>query len=283
MTVRAVQRALRILSFVAQSVMPIGLSEISRLAKLDKATTLRLLATLEAEGFVKRNEDGRHYVLGARVIQLFNAWHGDIRQLARPHLERLSRATGETVGLIEARGTEGIRVEAIPGKHELGMSAAIGRSSPMYSGAGGKAILAHMPQAEVERIIEVTALRPVTPDTMTDREMLMRTLDQVRKQGFAYSIGENVVGASSVAAPVFDAGGYPIAAITVSGPQIRLKKARLAQIAPLVRDAAAALSRDLGVSSDDKGDSPNWLNGPLVSDQKSSSRSLSGRLAKERL
>lgn len=248
MTVRAVERALLILSIVARSMRPIGLSEISRAADLDKATVLRLLTTLEVDGFVSRNQDGRSYTLGARFIQLLGAWHVDIRRMARLHMERLSRVTGETVGLIEARGTEAVRVEGIASSHELGMSASVGRSAPMYAGAGGKSIMAHLPKAEIDRIVEVTELRPVTPDTITVRETLMEELEQVRRQGFAHSIGENVVGAASVAAPVFNAGGYPVAAITVSGPQIRLKRARLLQIAPLVREAAMALSQELGYS-----------------------------------
>lgn len=98
--VRSVDRAIKILVLVAQADEPIGLSEISRITQIDKATALRLLSTLEASSLVQRDLTTRRYGPGNNIWRLASYWRNDLRAAGRPHLEALRRATEETVSLV---------------------------------------------------------------------------------------------------------------------------------------------------------------------------------------
>ena len=245
-TVRSVERALSILFVVARNNQPLGLSEIGRNVGLDKATSLRLLNTLEAAGLVQQDSATKRYFLGPRAGELFTPWRNDLRTLARSHLERLLHLTHETVCVAVPRGLDRVIIEALPAPHELRIEPTIGSRMPVHVGATGKAIMAFMPKEEIERIIELSGLKPVTSASITDRATFLSDLAKVRRQGYAWAVGEGVEGASAVAAPIFDREGSVVGAIVVRGPDIRMPKARLTQFAPLVTNAAERLSRDLG-------------------------------------
>lgn len=245
-TVRSVERAISILFAVADSDAPLGLSELSRVVGLDKATSLRLIATLEHMGLIRQEDRTRRYILGTGVNRLIDALHADVRQLCRPHLERLVRATGETVCLSMRRGLERFVAEAVHAEYELCIAPAIGTASPIYTGAPGKCFLAYMSEADVEEVIQATGLKPLTKATITDPERLKRQLKLVRRQGYAISQGETLVGGASCAAPVFERSGNMIATVDLRGPQLRLDRLKLAQLAPLVVQCGAAISRELG-------------------------------------
>jgi DNA-binding IclR family transcriptional regulator len=245
-TVRSVERAISILNYVAESQASLGLSEISRSVGLDKATTLRLITTLEQAGLIRQEARTRRYILGPNISRLINTLHTDIRQTCRPHMEQLVRATGETVCLNVRRGLERVVAEAVDAEYELCVSPAIGSAVPIYVGASGKCFLAHLPEEEVDEIIKITKLQPRTKASITDPERLKRQLKLIRRQGYAVSQGETLAGGASVAAPVFDRAGRIAAAVDLRGPQLRLDRMKLNQLAPLVMRCAAAISRDLG-------------------------------------
>ncbi len=243
--VRTVERAITILLQIAGSGEPIGVSEISRATGVDKATALRILATLEQFRLVDRDA-GRRYVPGPGLARLAASWRPDLRDIAEPHLQSLRRATGEAVQLVSPRGMERVIVLALPGTQELSVIPTVGQSHPIYVGASGKVFMAFMPEAERARIIEATALKPLTPQGITDRATFLAALRQVLADGYAVSTGDVTPGASAIAAPVFDASPRLVAAVSLRAPSVRMPAERIAQAAPLVIEAADAISRDLG-------------------------------------
>lgn len=243
-TVRSVERAISILFLVAQNDRPMGLSEISRSVGLDKATTLRLLTTLEGSSLIQQDTATRRYLLGGGVNQLSGAWRNDLRQISRAHLKALWRDTNETVCLACPRGLERVYVEILPSMHELSDVPAIGRAYPIQVGAAGIVLMAHIADAEVEYILRQSD-PPVAPDGAEMRR-LRKAWKAARQQGYAFSIGHPNEGSSAIAAPVFDRDGEVVAAAVVRGPDVRLTREKLVQLAPAVMKTAARISEALG-------------------------------------
>ena len=245
--VHSVERALAILFCVSDSETPLGLSELGRSVDVDKATTLRLVATLEKSGLVTREEHTKRYFLGPGINRFINTTQADMRRLGRPHMERLVEATGEAICLDVLRGLERVVAEAVNAHYELCIAPKIGSSDPIYVGASGKVILAYLDNEQVDDIIHQTQLKPVTKDTITDPKRLKSEfIIKIRRQGYAISHGETLPGGASVAAPVFDNAGKIVGAIDLSGPQVRLARTKLNRLAPLVIKCANAISLELG-------------------------------------
>jgi IclR family acetate operon transcriptional repressor len=244
--VRSVERAISILTLVAEASVPIGLSEVSRATGLDKATTLRLLLTLENANLIQRDALSRRYSPAAGLWRLVNFWRHDLRLVSMPHLESLRRSTGETVQLVCPRGVERVVVEALAGAHELVVVPSVGTVQPIYVGASGKTIMAFLPDEERDRIIELTGLKPLNPLGIADRATYLDVLRDIRMKGYAESIGDVTIGACALAAPVFDASGRVVAAVSLRGPEIRMGKDRLVKMAPLVMETARSISSALG-------------------------------------
>jgi len=243
-TVRSVERAVSILFLVAQSDQPLGLSEISRSVGLDKATTLRLLTTLEGANLIQQDSATRRYLLGGAVNQLSGAWRNDLRQTSRPYLKALWQETKETVCLACPRGLERVYVEILPSMHELSDVPAIGRAYPIHVGAAGAVLMSHMSEPELEHIMRKNAL-PSASDS-AEAKRLHKEWKAARQQGYAFSIGSPNKGSSAIAAPVFDRDGEVVAAAVVRGPDVRLTREKLVQLAPAVKLTAARISEALG-------------------------------------
>lgn len=244
--VRSVERAISVLSFVAQSDEPVGLTDISQATGIDKATVLRLLATLEVPQLIQRDPATRRYTVGAGMWQMLTSWRSDLRSVSRPFLESLRRVIEETITLVCPRGFERVVVESLAGPHQLCVVPVVGTSQPIYSGASGKVLMAYMPEKERERIIEFTGLKPLMGGGLMDPVTFAGILDEVRDVGYAYALGTVTTGVAAIAAPIFDAGSYIIGAISVRGPESRMPVERIEAMAPLVMRAAQDISRQLG-------------------------------------
>ena len=239
-TVRSVKRAISILFLVAQNDRPMGLSEISRSVNLDKATTLRLLITLEGANLIQQDASTRRYLLGAAVNQLSGTWRNDLRQTARPYLKDLWRDTRETVCLACPRGLERVYVEILPAMHELSDVPAIGRAYPIHVGAAGAVLMANLTKAEIEHIVEKHGL------SESELRHRRKTWSEARRLGYAYGIGHPNKGSAAIAAPVFDRDGEIVAAVVIRGPHVRLTREKLISLAPGVKQTAARVSETLG-------------------------------------
>ncbi len=244
--VRAVERAISILYRVAAADAPLGLTEISRGTKIDKATALRLLLTMEEAELIRRDAQSRRYMVGPGVWRLTSAWRSDLRSVSQRHLEALRQATGESVSLVCPRGLDRVVIYALEALHELCIVPTVGSAVPIYAGASGRVIMAYMPEDERNKIIEITRLKPVHPHKLIDTRSFLQSLQAVRRDGYAVSVGEVTLGSTALAAPVFDSTGRLSAVVSLRGPEIRLTSERTTQMAPLVIEAAIAISRDIG-------------------------------------
>jgi IclR family KDG regulon transcriptional repressor len=244
--VESVRRALRVLRCFRLEEPELGVTDIARELGLPKSTVHRLLATLEAEGFVHQL-NGSRYVLGWKAFELGAAvwaWNA-MRQPVLRRLESLVTITGETGHLGVLDEGEVLYIEKVESPRPLRMPSAVGRRVPVHCTALGKTLLAGVESELAGRLIRDRPLRSFTTNTITEPDTLLREIEQARSQGFAIDREEIEEGLMCVAAPVVDEQGDTSAAISISGPASRITP-RLEDQIVAVRETCAALSRDLG-------------------------------------
>ncbi|HEY8475899.1 MAG TPA: IclR family transcriptional regulator [Chloroflexota bacterium] len=245
--VQAIHRALDLLEALACYRQGARLSDLSRTVRLAPSTTHRLLSTLAARGYVRQDDASSRYLLGPRLLGLVGqvGEQDELRVHARPILEALVEATGETANLAVCDGAEMVYVEQAQTWKLARIFTAVGTRVPLHSTGVGKVFLAFGPTATVEAALAAELPRR-TPLTLTSREALLREIDVVRRRGYAVDNEEHEEGVRCVAAPVFGANGRLVAAMSVSAPSSRLTPSMVSAVAPRVVRAAAELSALLG-------------------------------------
>jgi DNA-binding IclR family transcriptional regulator len=224
------------------------LTDISRRLGLHKSTVHRLLAVLKKKGLVVADASSQLYSLGPALVEL--AWvilrQQDLRSVCRPHMEELRRLTRETVSLHIRLGDKRVCVEELESEQEVRFAATLGLAAPVHVGAPGKALLAFLPEAELERLLPTLSLTAITAETITEAGVLRAELAATRARGYAISVGERSPWAAAVAAPIFDWRGQLCAALSVAGPTQRLTAMGLEALGAQIVEAAAKISAALG-------------------------------------
>jgi IclR family acetate operon transcriptional repressor len=239
---QAIDRAARLLTEVVHSPDAVTFTELAAVTGLAKSTTSRLLFALERNGLVRRDEAGRF--LPGEVFVRF-AWRGGAKaglaEVAQPFLHRLGKATRETINLGVASGGMVEQIAQVDSTYMIGGTNWIGLSVPLHCSALGKVLLAHgaaqLPPGRLERR---------TGKTITSHAALEADLAEARGRGYAVTDEELEPGLIAVAAPVYRYDGGVVAAISVSGPTIRLAPDRVSAAAARCVQEAAALSAVLG-------------------------------------
>ena len=245
--VRSVRRAVRILETFRER-PSLTVTELSRALKLPKSSVFELVSTLAAEGLVKKEESSRRYRLGFRLIELARAAGNDLdlRQVARPLIEKLRDELNETVQLTVLDGEQILYVDGCESSRQLRTFFQSGDRAPLYCTALGKAILANLPPGEKERYLRRRGLKAFTPGTLTDPAALRRELDRTAARGYSVDDMEHEEDMRCVGAPIRDREGRTFAAISVSGPAHRLKPGRDREVARRVMAVAEEISSRLG-------------------------------------
>ena len=242
--VQSVERAFEILDAVA--LRPAGVTDLSARLRLPKSTVFRLLATLEHIGAVER-VNGSGWRIGPGVAGL--AWGASadraLASLARPVLVSLVAEIGEAAGLALPDGYTVHYVDQVESDNPVQVRDWTGTRAPLHAAPSGLVLLAEWPDEAIAGYL-ARDLERVTPRTLVDPAALRLRLSEVKTQGYAWGLGEFAEGINSIAAPVRDGRGKPIAAVHVHGPAYRYPAAeRLDQIAARVVAAAATIDRQL--------------------------------------
>jgi DNA-binding IclR family transcriptional regulator len=235
----------------------VTLTQLSRSLGMHRTTLFRILGTLQARGYVSRQPDGDRYRLSVRVLSLASALLQDldIRHVARPSLEALCADTRELVHLVVLDRGEVVTVERVDGGQAVSPRSAIGARRPAYCTAAGKAILAYLPDAEVNEMLE-RGMESFTPRTITRPAALLQQLAEVRERGYAWDGEEYLEGVRCVAAPVFGIEGKVAGSVSLAAPAMRTPWERLWQFGEQVHVAAEEISRRLGA--------PEWRSAATV-------------------
>jgi DNA-binding IclR family transcriptional regulator len=234
-SVRSVDRAAALLIALADWDGQAGVTEIARRLGLHKSTASRLLATLLLRGLVDQDESSGKYRLGRTLVHLGGQAEKaiDLRAIAMPELQRVARATKETVMLNVVSDAFGVARQRA------------GLASPLHATASGKVLLTNRPERELIRLARA-GMTPYTTHTIIRADLLLEEIARVRRRGFATSFGEHEPTVNAVAAPVFDHRAQVIAAIEVRATGNRLMPSRVPELFERLRDAAAAITGQVG-------------------------------------
>ena len=214
---------------------------------LNKTTAFRLLATLQSLGYVHQDESTKKYRPTPRVLDLgCAALDGmELRRIALPHMQVLSRKHDESVSLAVLFGTEIVYLERVETTRLLSITLAVGTRIPAYCTSMGKVLLANQPPARLGEILEQIALVPWGPGTILSAEALLQDLEITRQRGYSINNEELGAGLRSTAAPIWSPTGEVIAALNIAVPSPRVSLEKLeAVFAPDVVAAAKAISAD---------------------------------------
>ncbi len=227
-TYQSVERVLALLTSFDESRTELSVTEMASLLGVHKSTASRLAATLERVGLLARY--GRRYRLGCEIIRLGTlALHSfDLIASMQAAMDKLSRHTGETINLAVPAGADILNVAEVASTFILSCTGGwTGRRTKPHAAANGKVLLAYgalpMPR-QLERYTE---------HTITTRQALDAELKAIRQDGYATAVAELEEGLVAVAAPVFDANGGCVAAISISGPAYRMPPDSLPELGRL--------------------------------------------------
>lgn len=226
-----------------------GLLELARALNWNKSTTHRLISTLVAHGFVQQDSSHGRFRLGLKAFHLGIAFSRDLelRNEALPVLNEVKTRTEHTTSLVvlEPPTGEVVFIESVGGIHPLRMHTYVGMRFPVNCTAAGKAIMAHLPEAELNQLLGRELLSQ-TSSSIVSADEIRTQLPAVRERGFATDNQENAEGVRCVAAPIFNHRGYPVAAISISGASVQIPLDDFPRLGLVVRRAADTVSRSLG-------------------------------------
>lgn len=247
--VEALARGLDILGLFSAQNTSLSLMEVASLLELNKSTVFRLVSTLESMGYLERDPQTRRYRPSLKILHLgytvINSL--EVRQVARPHLESLSREVEETVSLCVLDGNHVIYVDRVRNKSIVGVLLKIGSRIPAHSATVGKVLLADLTPGELDIFLNGAELTPCTSRTISEREALLAELSKVKKNGYAICDGELAIGLRAAGAPIYNHEQKAIAAVNVSGSSTTITLNHLKKvIVPAVVRTAAQISFALG-------------------------------------
>jgi IclR family pca regulon transcriptional regulator len=246
---QSLERGLAVLAAFRPDRPTLGISELGRELGLTRSTTHRYVATLATLRYLEQDRSTRKYRLGPRVLDLGFSMLGslELRDVAAPHLRRLTDATGHTSNLAIRDDTDVILIDRVRGRpgryHQLEFSLHVGSRLPSYCSATGKALLAFVPRPDLDRLLDRMDLVPRGPRTLTDRSALLAELEQVRRTGLATNDEELESALRSIAAPVRSRSGEVVAAVNVAIPWSPAAMTELvAQLGPTIQATAQQIA-----------------------------------------
>ncbi|HEY6308554.1 MAG TPA: IclR family transcriptional regulator [Candidatus Angelobacter sp.] len=250
--VQVLDRALAVLETLSADGPDLSLGDISERLGLHKSTAHRLIMVLERHKLIERNSASGRYRLGLKLFELGTKAVSklDLRERARPFLERLVLETSETVHLCILDDSEVVYLDKVEPTRSVRMATSVGRRNPAHCTAVGKAMMAYLSDAQVEAIVRKQGLKAMTANTITSFVELRKELSAIRERGYAIDNEEIEEGVRCVGCVVRNFSGEPLAAISISAPAFRLTKEKVQSLSRPVVGVAEALSRELGFKNE---------------------------------
>lgn len=244
--VRSVEKALTLLQTFDAGHRRQSLSQLAERAQTDLSTAQRFAHTLETLGLLRKDKGTRLYELAPRMMTFaFRYLQGsDIIERAMPMMLHLSKTTEAAVNLMVQDDTDIVFAHRLHSRHLVNTEIMVGARLPMFATASGLAVMARMPEEEVDDILARSDLREFTSFTQTDPVLIRQRLATIRECGYAVAHQETYIGDISVAATILDGNGYPMAALSISTSTLVTTLQHVEEnYAPLVTAAAANLSQ----------------------------------------
>ena len=246
---KVIGKALDIISILRSSPQPLSLNELTLRLDLAKSSVFRILHTLEVSGYLERDTAGRYHVAAD-----LRAWApGQIRMAlvdtATPALKELSREFCETVSLALRFDNRVEVIATLESPHLIRMGNTVGRIVPPHASSLGKAVAAFQTEEVRDRLVRSYGIHRFTEYTVTDEVELKREFERVRARGYSTDLEESVLEGCCFGAPILDAQGHAIGAISISAPKMRVRDEPLQdRFVAAIRRAAEAAGRELTLS-----------------------------------
>lgn len=246
-SVQAIDRGLSVLSVIAAA-DGLTLTDLAQRVGLAPSTAHRILASLEAHRFVHHDEQRGLWLIGVGAFEVGTAFLRNRRLagIGRVVMHDLMERTGETVNLGIEDGGEIVFISQVESHVALRAFFRAGSRAAIHASGVGKALLAQLSDERVKQILHKRGLAKFTDQTLVAPADLFRQLDEVRRRGWAVDDEERNLGMRCVAAPIFNEYGEAIAAVSVSGPTVRMTPERAAEFGPQVARAAQEITSSIG-------------------------------------
>lgn len=234
--VRSISRALRILDCFSREYPALSLVEIAKRIELSPSTTSRLVATLENNGYLRRDEKSLEYSLGYKLAHLGAVCLASegLKDIAHPYLEALRNLFNESAGLYVLSKNHRVCIDCVPSTQAIHRVIEVGERLDMTMGASGRLLLAYQPPEFIQHYMIENPLVNIS------------VLADIREAGYAISRDERTVGITSIAAPVFDAQRHVKAALFISGPSFRIGEDIVSKMVVQLKQSAHDISLKLG-------------------------------------
>ncbi|MEC5424184.1 IclR family transcriptional regulator [Virgibacillus sp. C22-A2] len=247
---QSVSKALKLLDLFTFEDRELTLKEISSRSNIPKPTAYRLLSTLESNGFLyktKENEHDSRYRLGLKLLELGQIVSDqlELRGIALPYMEQLADEINEVIHLVIVNHDMATYIEKVESTRALRLYTRIGKSSPLYIGSGPKMLLAFLPKEKQKQILS-GPLVPFNNNKAVKKERLLKELETIREEGYAYSVGEQDADTTGISYPIHDHQNQVIASLAVSGLSSHFKGKSLQRIKSKTEKTAQQISRKLG-------------------------------------
>ena len=243
--VQSVERAMNILSAFHHADGPLSLSELAKRADMDRSAAQRMVHTLRALGYIRRDSEGHGFLPGIRILDhtLDFLRLDPLVRRATPVLQELRKTVRERVDLSlfdDLRMLYAVRLQTY---RQTFITTLVGHSVPTFCTSGGWTILSKLPEAAARDIVERSERKPFTPHTITEVEDVMDKVAETRAKGYALAENQILSGEIAVAFPVMNAKGQPVAAIHIAGTLAEWTPEDYAnRMVPLGQEAARAIS-----------------------------------------
>ena len=246
--VPAVKRAFDIIELLATQDSGFGVSELQRSLHFPLSSIAMIVYTLQDLGYLERDVVTSRYRLSVKMLGIARHALDRLDLSSRCHnlLEELVRRSGLTGHLAVLRADESMYVDRVPCEGLVQVSSYVGMRWPVHTSAVGKALLAFLPESELQQNVQKLKLKRATPFTITSKRFFERQLRSFRRLGYTWEQNEGEIGVGCVAAPVFGAHGEVLAAISLTGTTHQVSKDKIPSLGSLVRHYARQMSLRMG-------------------------------------
>ena len=205
-----------------------GVRELAKKLNMSHSIVYRVLATFEEHGFLRQNEETQKYELGIKFWEYGQIAKSKLNviDLILPSMETLASETGESIFLTWIDGLEGICLEIAESSQKVKFAVTIGSRTPLYAGASNKVIMAYLPP-EKQEVIITQGLQEITTQTIINPDELRRNLEEIRRLGWCFSIGEYSEEVIGLAVPLFTGKGQIVGSLTVAAPEYRFPESKV--------------------------------------------------------
>lgn len=236
-TSQTLDRGLKILEIVAREERELTITEIANALDVHRTIAHRLVGTLEQHNFLARSQNNR-FKLGTGLIRLAGRIGGQLRMIARPALVALNEEIDETVHLVVPAGSDVLFLDGFESSKALRVTSRVGQALPAYATSVGKAMLARLPDEELQQMFPEKSLKKIAPKTLATRSELFKQLEIVRNHGYAMSSEESETGVASIGVAILDQNGTVRAALGIGAPVSRLPPEMVPQLALAIQKAS---------------------------------------------